>query len=268
MFVNILIQFLIQMGLTIGTIFLFGFLIALLNRIFYRNFGTKALYACYATGFIGTPVHECSHALFCLIFAHKIQEIKLFQTSSEDGTLGYVSHSYNKRNIYQRAGNFFIGIAPIICISALLYALSLLLAPGMLNSVSSDAAQMIYVSDFKTAMDYLSDIFVTIWQYMKQPLFWVFILIGIFFALHMTLSKEDIKGALSGLIIVLFVFFIIDIIIGFVKYDALLSFTSVMLKLSSVLNTCLVLSFSISVVAVIFSFILRFIFAKSFGFKK
>ena len=66
------------MVFTLGLVFLFGKVIALCNGAFYRNFGSKGRAVCYATGFIGTPVHEASHALMCLIFGHKIVEIKFF----------------------------------------------------------------------------------------------------------------------------------------------------------------------------------------------
>ena len=95
MILDILLGFLLQILFTIGLIVLVGFLIALCNKKFYSNLGGLGMTACYVTGCIGTPIHELSHALFCLIFGHKITEIKLFQINSDDGTLGYVKHSYN-----------------------------------------------------------------------------------------------------------------------------------------------------------------------------
>ena len=124
---DIFVCFTLQIVFTVGLIVLFGFLLALCNRRFYANFGNYSRAVCYITGAVGTPVHECAHALFCVIFGHKINEIKLFQVNSEDGTLGYVKHSYNPKNIYHKIGNFFIGIAPIIVISAILYLLALLI---------------------------------------------------------------------------------------------------------------------------------------------
>ncbi len=96
MIVDILISYITQILFTIGIIYLFGWLISLCNKFFYKNLGSFGTVACYITGFIGTPVHECSHALMCLLFGHKINEIKLFQISN-DGTLGYVNHSFNKK---------------------------------------------------------------------------------------------------------------------------------------------------------------------------
>ena len=83
MALDIFISFLLQVAFTVGIIFLFGWLIALCNKVFYSNFGRYGHIVCYITGFIGTPIHELSHALFCLIFGHKILEIKLFQISDD-----------------------------------------------------------------------------------------------------------------------------------------------------------------------------------------
>ena len=79
-------------------------------------------------------------------FGHKVTEIKLFQINSADGTLGYVNHSYNPKNIYHKIGNFFIGVAPIIVISAVLYLLAWWLLPGFVAEISGS----FNISDFVT----------------------------------------------------------------------------------------------------------------------
>ena len=47
--------------------------------------------------------------------------MKLFDPDPETGTLGYVQHTYESSSLYQMAGNFFIGIGPILLGSALIY---------------------------------------------------------------------------------------------------------------------------------------------------
>ena len=63
---------LLQIGFFIGAVYLVGFLISLLNRLFY-SLVDHSQGVCYATGFIGTPIHELSHALMCVVFRHKIE---------------------------------------------------------------------------------------------------------------------------------------------------------------------------------------------------
>ena len=47
----------------------------------------------YLVAWLGTPLHELGHALFCLIFRHKIEDIKFFKPDKVNGTLGYVYHT-------------------------------------------------------------------------------------------------------------------------------------------------------------------------------
>jgi hypothetical protein len=65
-------------------------------------------------GWLGTAVHEIGHALFCLLFGHRITGIQLFDFAPRDGTRGHVSHTFDPANPWQQVGNFFIGIAPIL----------------------------------------------------------------------------------------------------------------------------------------------------------
>lgn len=74
-------------------------------------FGHKSI---YLTGWIGTPVHEISHVIMCMIFGHKVEEVSLFKPESESGVLGYVVHRYDSKSFYQSVGCLFIGIAPLL----------------------------------------------------------------------------------------------------------------------------------------------------------
>ena len=73
------------------------------------------------TTIIGTPIHELSHAIACVLFGHKITGIKLLDLSFSNTTLGYVNHSWNTRSVYQSIGCFFIAIAPLFTASAIVY---------------------------------------------------------------------------------------------------------------------------------------------------
>lgn len=265
MILNIIISFFLQILSTVGAIVLFGVLISLCSRGFYSNFGSKQMVICHVTGFIGTPVHECAHALFCLIFGHKITRIKLFQIDSADGTLGYVEHSHNPKNLYQKIGNFFIGIAQIIVISALLSLFAYLLTPSILLdilSVAQDVASNysvdnLFLSIYLIACSFFSG--AVTWQW------WIFIIIGAFFALHVTLSKADIQGAQNGLILFLLILFVIDVILGIVGNSILQSFNSVIFSISAVLNTFLILSLLLSFVTYLLSLLYKITLGRRFA---
>lgn len=259
---NIMLSFLLQLLFTVGVIVLFGFLISLCNKLFYSNFGSWGRAVCYVTGAIGTPIHECSHALFCLIFGHKIEEMRLFQIDDDDGTLGYVWHSYNRRNVYHIIGNFFIGIAPIIVITALLYLLALPLAPSMLDGIFVSIGGLDVASGFMNPLMVLWDVIKAIFSQVTSFKWWLFVIIGSFLCLHATLSGADIKSTLGGGGILIGALLITNLILGFFGGGVVSAFTNAILSFGICLASFLMLSLAISLVAVLFSFLIRLIFRR------
>jgi len=169
----------------------------------------------YLFGWIGTACHELGHALFCVIFRHKITDIKLFSPDTKTGTLGYVSHTYEPGSIYQTIGNFFIGIGPILLGSLVIYLTSILLLDisfdGSVELVSSlqncfqesfsKVSQMKLQLAAKTLQTSLTgNLDTSSWK------FYVFLYIAFSIGSSITLSWSDIKGATGGfLILILFI---------------------------------------------------------------
>ncbi len=119
----------LQLLILLGPLLLLAFIMHLVSgineRLSYRVFG-RSLYL-YLFGWLGTSVHESGHALFALLFGHKIVEMRLFSPDPKSGTLGYVKHTWNRKNPFQVTGNFFIGIGPILLGSMMLFLITLLL---------------------------------------------------------------------------------------------------------------------------------------------
>ncbi|MGJ8582310.1 MAG: M50 family metallopeptidase [Psychromonas sp.] len=113
-YIDRLIEQLFIVGNNLSLFFTLVFILFILQRLVFlssmRLFGGKAI---YVSAWIGTPVHELSHAFFCIVFGHKIQRVLLFRPDKK-GTLGYVTHSYSNRNLWHILGNFFIAIAPLL----------------------------------------------------------------------------------------------------------------------------------------------------------
>ena len=214
-----------------GNIIIFGFILYLLSsmtrRIFAKTLGAKT--ELYITGWIGTPIHELSHALFCIIFNHKISDIKLFTTKSD--TIGYVLHSYDSRSWYQQIGNFFIGVGPIIMGTLIVYFLFLLLAPelkenifsvkidydksaGILNIIYSGISN-IFTSILNIFSNIIKNIMVS--QSYKNIGFWIFIYLSISIASHMELSPADISHALKGMLVIFAVSLIFNTLLFIIK---------------------------------------------------
>lgn len=83
-------------------------------------------------GGLGVIVHELSHLLVALLFGHHINSFRLLITDVPDngGALGYVNHSWNRKNYYQFLGNALIGTAPIFGCTIVLILLTRFLVPG------------------------------------------------------------------------------------------------------------------------------------------
>src|ERR1700730_8367502 len=113
-FVNLIllsfVELLYLVGVLIGVGFLLGALEKRSNFYIQRAFGRKGI---YMTAWIGTPIHEAGHFIQCIIWRHKVTDVKFLQLNEPNGILGYVEHQYSTASLYQMVGNFFIGLGPI-----------------------------------------------------------------------------------------------------------------------------------------------------------
>lgn len=240
----------------IGCVYFIGFVIGVINRAFYGWLGGSR-FAVYATGLIGTPIHEISHALMCLLFGHKIVGIKFFQIDEESGVLGYVHHTYNPRNPYAVLGNYFIGVAPILAGCAILnftlyYCLPRTYVSLIVLSRASDGEPL-----YRSIGGVLSTMFSEVGNWK----FWVALVANLCIALHMNLSAADIKGSLSALPLLALLLVLVNVILGFAwrsGYAAVTSFLNAA-GLNLVLLLAISLSFSILylVIAIVIGSIVR-----------
>jgi hypothetical protein len=178
--------------------------------------------------FLGTVVHELGHAFFCKVFRHKIVDIKLF-SPTEDGTLGYVSHEWNPNSRYQRIGNFYIGIGPIWFGTFMIYIITKLLFPELLQELEINPEAnadisfvencwLLLLASFKGLGIFFSGTFLIRWQ----MYIWLYLTLSIGF--HLTLSPADIKGATTGLLSLVKTILIINIFTAWMETPLLLWF--------------------------------------------
>lgn len=210
----------------LGLLFVFGFILYLIARFTRSTYvkTTGSTLDIFVTGWIGTPIHELGHALFCLIFRHRIIEMKLYSPNAEDGTLGYVNHSFNPKSIYQNVGNFFIGIGPIIFGTIIIYALLFYLVPNAHNVYSSiDIQSKVLI---KSVHGEFNGTLSSLWGTTLKTLetlftksnfldykFWIFLYLSMCISSHMELSPPDIKGAWKGLLSLIIFSLVINLII-------------------------------------------------------
>ena len=259
---EILINFLYQFVFSIGIIILFGLIIAFCRRGFCSIVGPNGPRILLATGIVGTPIHELSHALLCILFGHKVVEMKLYIPNAPDGTLGYVNHSYNPKNIYHQIGNFFIGVAPILGGSGVLLLLMMWLTPDTFGAVMDTLSAIPTFVDFSSVLDYLG----TLWEmilliFAPENLgdwhWWVFIVLAFMIASHMELSGADIKGGIKGLLILLGLLLIADTVLYFVALDALGAVTLAMTSFGAYIVGFLLISAVFSLAMLLLALIVR-----------
>ena len=183
--------------------------------------------------------------------------------------LGYVSHNYNKKNIYQQAGNFFIGVGPIIFGSAVLTLLMLLFVPATfhnvfhsLGGISQIDFSFINQDTYLGIFEVFKNIFTSIFNFenIKNWIWWIFILCAMSIATHMTLSKADVKGSILGFFLMLLLIFIVDAVIYFINQNVLILMTNAMIKGSFYIISLL----AIAVILLLVLLFVTFIFG---GFK-
>ena len=172
-------------------------------------------------GWLGTIVHELGHAIFCIIFGHKITDMKLFSPDPETGTLGYIKQSYNRTNIYQLVGNFFIGIGPILLGTAVVFILTYcLLGFNPLNTSSYFNLASSQLNSWDTFRDVFQSLWnssghlfleIFSWQHLSSWQLYAFIYLVFAIGSSITLSPPDIKAALGGFAVIAILIFILNL---------------------------------------------------------
>lgn len=217
----------LQLTYLVGIFIAVGLVLGLIerrsNHYVRKTFGYKGI---LATAWIGTPIHELGHAVMCIIFRHKIVEVKWLQLNDPNGVLGYVSHTYNKRSIYQRAGNFFIGLAPVFSgILALIGSMYLLVPSSyrvveqyvsfhvQTGGIDQDAVNTMFLSSIELLKSLFS------YENVINPAFWLFVVLAVSISSHIALSTADIKGSAHGLFILFALLIISNVVAEYVGLD-------------------------------------------------
>ena len=257
-----------------GFILIFGLLLYFIShstRKAFSNSGHSKLDV-FFTGWIGTPVHEIGHAVFCILFGHRVTDIKLYSPNSQDGTLGYVSHSFNSKSLFQKIGNFFIGTGPILFGSFVLYLLAKFCLPNyrMISEIIaktdlSDSGIFELVKNtgsmLKTGISLMVNVFSP--ENFGKPLFWLFIYLSFCISSHMQLSPPDLRSMWSGTLTILLIFLLVNfltMLIGFSITSYILKFNRITGSLINILILATVISFT--------NFLMTYLLLAAFHYKR
>lgn len=261
-----LIHIIMQIVIIIGAVYIVGFLINILNKTFYKllNYNKPIV---YITGIIGTPIHELSHAFICMVFFHKIKKIKFFQLPKEDGVMGYVEHTYNKKNIYHLIGCFFISVAPIFIGSLIIYLLIRVMLPNAFSEINEYLELIIYLENSSTSYDSISylvnilgEVFVCILSYFKTSFWWfIFMIMALPISLHMRLSAQDIKESYIGIPFIALLIVILNVIFGFIFSNLYFIYLNSINTICGFTILMLLIALSFSIIFVIISLLIKLI---------
>ena len=190
------------LGILIAPLAAFAMVIHWLERVIQsrlsQRFGWKSV---LWTGWLGTPIHELSHAAMCILFRHKIVEIALFEPDKEAGRLGYVRHSSHRNDFYAQLGNVFIGLAPLMGGSIVLMLLLWMFYPDAAR-LALTASQEAEGGTLGRTLDIAWTICANIvsFENLRSGRFWGFLYLVLCVGSHMAPSPSDYRGAMRGVI--------------------------------------------------------------------
>lgn len=188
-------------------------------------------------GGIGVMLHELSHLIVALLFGHHIDRVALLhiprRDDLSDNRLGYVNHSWNDHNLYQRCGNFFIGIAPVIGCTLIMTLLTRYLAPQIYN----DCLQLLLPTASPLPVGEGQK-----WQFWAWLILMVNIAVGGF-----DLSSADLRNSLHGITALIIVLIVVVL---------LLTWLSTPLTVGQWLKEHLLICYWALILAIVFNVIL------------
>lgn len=225
-FLSLLHAFALQFLGLFGIFFLFGYLFTAIQHathdVYQRTVGWKGV---LLTAWIGTPVHELSHAIVAWIFRYKIHTVELFKPNKRTGSLGHVEYSFDRYRLLHRIGRFFVSAAPLICGSLILYVLLRVLLPHGTRffSIIREATNNIqhFFDVIPSALSLLIN------DIRNNPVRGgIFLLLSFCISAHIAPSKQDRDGLWRGLFWIILILLIVNTLTLLFKHDL----TNVILK--------------------------------------
>lgn len=209
---------LVQLGGLLGGFFLIGTVLSVVQSKTHQAY--HALFGWYGilwTAWIGTPIHELSHVFFAKVFRHKVHKINLFKPDKKTGSLGHVDHSFDSNSLYQRIGNFFVGSAPLIGGSMVLYLLLRFMLPNGAEIITRLPQTFSWPESLELIAETMSFLGNSLsfahWQT------WLFIYLAFAISSHLAPSKADRRNMWEGLGYIAGTLLVVNIIAVFLSQD-------------------------------------------------
>lgn len=209
-----------------------GLAVSLAEKLFMRLVGRSGRIIVLVTSIIGTPVHELGHAVMCFPFGHKIKSMCLWNPKASDGVLGYVNHTYNRKNLWHRLGSLFISIGPVISGLFVVTAIMKICFPSALSGyyISASSADKSIEGVFGILADCVkilpsafSDTSAPVWARITGAILILCI------CMHVSLSPNDIKNSMEAIPFYAFVCLAVSLAVMLIGETATGYVTSAML---------------------------------------
>ena len=255
---------------TLGVPVICGLAVGLCHRLMClllgRGFGRGII---LTTSIIGTPIHELGHAIMCLLFFHKIDRMVLWQPSSKDGTLGFVTHRYRPKNLYHRLGNIFIGLGPIFSGLGIMTLCMVICFPATMGAYTTAATGLVngnagFLSLLEEGVGMIPRLFSELSQG-EIPLWGriVGIIVMLAVSLHISLSAADIRGSLNGIPVYLVLTLAVTVIVSLLGESAMNSTVAGLRMFSAATFALFMLVFVLALVQLVLGlavFMIRLLF--------
>ncbi len=216
---------------------------------------------------VGTPIHELGHAIFCIIFGHRIDKISWFNPAP-DGTLGYVEHRYNPRNIYHQVGNFFIGMGPVIFGCVIISLAALLLVGNQVFAPIQSFTKGLSLISFNLGqfLNSLGIALVAIFKEIFQPVhfqqwqFYIFLYLVFAIGNSITLSPSDLYSAGLGFLFFVLFLLVLNAVTGWMGdflMRGILGLNPVLIQFEILMLVALFLNILVAVMILVFLLVKR-----------
>jgi hypothetical protein len=198
----------------------------LVHGLAYAAIGRSLYLALF--GWFGTAIHETGHLLVALPFGFQIASFRPFAPNTKTGVLGSVDVRYNGGNLFQILGLFFVGIAPVLfgtlVIFLALYALFQEQAPQLWRAadLARSASGATLGGVLSSALAFLAFVFDP--RHFVDWRFYVFLYIAFSVGSSIQLSNSDVKAATPGCLFILALVFLFNVVMlsaGAVSADSL-----------------------------------------------
>ena len=238
-----------------------SYLLTFLNKFIWKQttrYSTILKYSLY----VGVPIHELSHMVMCIIFGHKIESFKLIDENHNTGTLGYVNHRYNKRNIYHIIGSYFIAFGPLYIGSLIILLLGYLITPNTIRYFYIDLNRINILSDLSYIPNYLNLVIdnyknllfsVAIEFDVLKILNWLIVLILMSIAINLDLSKQDLRNSTKGIVVLVIFLLVANLFLSTISYNVYIEFNSLLIKFSYIQNIIIPVIILIDIIVIIFN---------------